>query len=232
MAIEAKPRLQPQAVACAKADGHDLGHIQQADGKGFCLRHRQGNLKPILAGIARSADPQVTEHAHIHETHRRHLWHQPRQCGFGLRPLQRQKRAVGDRDHLANARQMRLHMGDVGLFTGGIDHHEHMVAPVGEHQIIKDPTFRVGEQPIALPPRLYPQNIHRHQRLERPRRVLIRPLWAQNHLPHVADIKQPSRRAGVQMLFHHPHRVLHGHGIARERHHLATQRDMQVIQTQ
>ena len=52
MAIEAKPRLQPQAVACAKADGHDLGHIQQADGKGFCLRHRQGHLKPILAGIA------------------------------------------------------------------------------------------------------------------------------------------------------------------------------------
>src|SRR3990167_7455520 len=59
MAVKAKPRLQPQAVPRAKADGRHLGLIQQRTGQSPRLRVRHRDFKPVLAGIARARDPQI-----------------------------------------------------------------------------------------------------------------------------------------------------------------------------
>ena len=236
MAIKAKPRLQPQTVARAKADGHHFWLIQKQlrKIKGLAVGHR--NLEPILAGISGPRHPDrrtlPVQHGHIHEPHPGHLGQHPRQRRLGLRPLQRQERAACHELHLGHIRQMGAHMGHIRLLAGGIDHDEQMIAPVGEHQIIQDAAGAIGEQPIALPPRRQSQHIHRHHRLERQTQRRHPGNRAQDHLPHVTDIKQTRRLARVQMFLHHPRRILHRHLIAREWHHLAAKVHMQIVQPQ
>ena len=236
MAVKAKPRLQPQAVTRAKADRHHFGLIQKRAGQGFGKRCGHRNLEAILAGIARARDPQIlalpAQHRDIHKAHRGDVGDQPRQGGLGLRALQRQKPTIRHRNHLADLRQMRCHMGDIGGFAGGIDHHKDMIATIGEHQIVQNAASFIGKQPVALPPLGQPQHINRHQRFKRQSHGLIAVFRAQDHLPHVADVKKPSRRTTVQMFLHHPSRILHRHMIARKGHHLAAQRQMQVVQSQ
>ncbi len=100
MAVKAKPRLEPQRVARAKADRGDLGLRQQRLGKG--TRHAVAGTE-----ISNPSSPVYPER----DTHRSPPCQdnvatsmnriaaapgtQPRQRGLGLRSLQRQQRAVG-----------------------------------------------------------------------------------------------------------------------------------------
>ena len=53
---------------------------------------------------------------------------------------------------------------------------------------------------------------------------------AQPELAHVADVEQASLCATMQVLFHDAHRVLHGHFISGERHHLGAKFGVQIKQ--
>ena len=75
------------------------------------------------------------------------------------------------------------------------------------------------KQRVALPPRLQPDDVHRHQPLQRRRRVREAPDSAAARLAHVADIEEPRGRPRVQVLLHDAGRVLHRHRVAGERHH-------------
>ena len=52
-------------------------------------------------------------------------------------------------------------------------------------------------------------------------------LTGKKRLAHVRDVEQSRRRAGMQMFFQDSGRILNGHLIARERHHLRAARHMQ-----
>jgi hypothetical protein len=121
-------------------------------------------------------------------------------------------------------------MRDIGGLAGGIDHDEHMIAPVGQHQVIQNTPRVVGEHAIALPHRTQPQQIHGHERLHRLGHGVIAPRRTQDHLTHVAHIEKPRLGAAMQMLLHHAHGILHRHVIAREGHHLGPQLAVQCIQ--
>ena len=56
MAIKAKPRFQPQAVARAQADGQHFRLGQQRAGDLLGVGAFDGNLKAVFAGIAGAAD--------------------------------------------------------------------------------------------------------------------------------------------------------------------------------
>ena len=82
------------------------------------------------------------------------------QNSFGAGSLQRQEGTVLQ---MLDA-DVRLKHGAqvfyIRICTGGVDHHENMVAPIGKHQVILDAALRVGEQPIALPSGLQSMHIH------------------------------------------------------------------------
>ncbi|EKD60789.1 MAG: hypothetical protein ACD_54C00550G0001 [uncultured bacterium] len=123
-------------------------------------------------------------------------------------------------------------MGNIGGFAGGIDDDKDMIAAIGEHQIIQNTAGFIGEHAVTLAALRHAQHIHRHQRFKRQGQGLVAAARLQDHLPHMADIKQPRCGARVQMFFHHASRVLHRHLVACEGHHLAPQSHMQVMQTQ
>ena len=45
----------------------------------------------------------------------------------------------------------------------------------------------------------------------------------------MGDVEQAGLAAGMEMLLQHAGRILHGHVIARERHHLGAERHMQRV---
>ncbi len=59
MAVERQPGFEPQRIARAKTDRLDFGVRQQRFGKRLDRGGGDRNLKAILAGIARAADPQI-----------------------------------------------------------------------------------------------------------------------------------------------------------------------------
>ena len=59
MAVEAKPGLEPQAVARAKPDRQHVGIFKQPVRQPLGLLGRNRNLKTVLAGIARARDEAV-----------------------------------------------------------------------------------------------------------------------------------------------------------------------------
>ena len=143
--------------------------------------------------------------------------------------MQGQEGAIFDHLNRNAVGQAVLHQGDVLIFAGGVHHNEDMIATVGKHQIVQNAALIVGEEPVALTVFFQACHIHRDQRLKRQGRLFVgRP--AQDHLPHVRDVKQAGLAAGVQVFLHHTGGVLHRHLIARERHHLAAQFTMQCIQ--
>ena len=94
-----------------------------------------------------------------------------------------------------------------------------MIAAIGKHQIVFDPPGIIGEKPVALTPLPEVQHIHGHQCFEpKSRRREIRA--AQDHLPHMAHVKEPRLAARVLMLPHHAERILYRHLISGEGHHL------------
>ena len=59
VAVEAKPRLEPQRVARAEPGGLHLGLGEKAPRQARRGFARHGNLEPVLAGIARAAGDAV-----------------------------------------------------------------------------------------------------------------------------------------------------------------------------
>ena len=95
----------------------------------------------------------------------------PRQHRAGLRPLQRDQTTI-QHLHLAGPAQRRLQVRHVLRPPRGVDHEEQVVATIGEHQVVEDAAGAVGEEPVALPAFGKAEHVHRHQRLQRRRRIL------------------------------------------------------------
>ena len=117
-------------------------------------------------------------------------------------------------------------MRNVLCFARRVHHQVQIAAGVEDHQIIKNAARFVGEQSVALLTGCEPDDVHRHQRLERRCRFCA----TQFNLPHVRHIKEPRMRSGVQMLFHHAKRILHRHVVASKRHHARAKAHMQIKQ--
>ena len=100
-----------------------------------------------------------------------------------------------------------------------------MIATVRKHQVVANTAFVIGEQAIALTTLGEALHIHWHQRLECSSDTLA----AQDHLPHVAHIKQTCILAGPEVLFHNAQGVLNWHLIASERNHLGPKFHVQIV---
>jgi hypothetical protein len=233
--IEAKPGFQPQAVARAKADRQHVGIAEQHRRQRFGIGGRHRNLEPVLAGVAGARHEAVeagnAARARVHELHGVDVRAEFGQRAFRLRSLQRDQRAVGEGIDDAAVGQVGAQMRLVLGLAGGVDHHEQAIAEIGDHQIVEQAAVLVGELRVALPTRRHRNDVLGHQALQRQRGVLeAARLRAQRDLAHVGDVEQTGGGAGMQMFLQHPGRVLHGHVIAGERHHLRAAREMQRVQ--
>jgi len=98
MAVEAKPGLQPQAVARPQADRQHIAMFKQRLGERFGLFGRHRNFKAVLAGVARARDEAIdaddAARTGVHEPHGGGVSAQCCQHGFRLRPLQRDQGAI------------------------------------------------------------------------------------------------------------------------------------------
>ncbi|MGY3357744.1 hypothetical protein ACVWZK_004407 [Bradyrhizobium sp. GM0.4] len=147
-----------------------------------------------------------------------------------FRPLQRDQRAVSQLLDDAIVREIRAQMRLVLGLAGGVDDQEEVIAETGDHQIIQNPALGIGELGVALPARRDRHDILRHQPFQRAGGVLdLAGFRPERDLAHVGDVEQAGCVAGMKVLLQDSGRILHGHVIARERHHLAAERDMQVV---
>src|SRR4051812_8726114 len=80
VAVERKPRLKPQRIASAEADRLDALVADQPVRDLLGRDVMNGNLKPVLTGVAGAADPSgmatSLEGPALHETELGHAWHQ------------------------------------------------------------------------------------------------------------------------------------------------------------
>ncbi len=234
MSVQAEAGFQPQAVAGAEPDRQDGIMVEQGAGQRFGLVRRHRDLVTVFAGIAGARDETGDSHhglrAGVHEAQRGGGRRELRQHIGGLRSLQRDQRAVAQRFDLAGLREMFAQMRLVVALAGGVDHQEQMIAEIGHHQIVENAAAVVGELRITLAVGRDPDDVLRHQPLQRARRILESAGFrTQPELAHVGDVKQAGGGAGVQMFPEHAGAVLHRHLVACERHHLAATRDMQRV---
>ena len=110
-------------------------------------------------------------------------------------------------------------MRGVGFLAGRVDHHEQVVAGVGDHQVVENAAVGVGELGVAGAPLAEAEDVARHQGLEPG--GCVGPVDPQ--LAHVRDVEQPGLGPGVAVLAEDPERELHRHQVAGERHHLAAE---------
>jgi len=126
---------------------------------------------------------------------------------------------------------MRAQMRLIGVLAGGVDHDEEIPAAIDDHQIIENAAIRIGELGVALPAARQAPNVLRHQGLQRGCRVLdTARLRGQRDLAHMRDVEQPRGAAGMQVFPEHARWILHGHVVARERHHPGAEAHMQPVQ--
>ena len=120
-------------------------------------------------------------------------------------------------------------MGNVIGLAACVHDHENMVATICQHQVVQNTAGVIGEKTVALSILIKSKDINGYQRLQRGcHHPVIRAL--DDHLPHVTDVKEPSFVACMQVFLQDAHRVLNGHGVARERHHFGTECEMKVMQ--
>ncbi len=70
--------------------------------------------------------------------------------GGGLRPLQREQRALGQRLDQAAGGEMGAQVRGVGFLAGGVDDQEQVVVAPRHHQVVEDAAGVVGEEGVAL----------------------------------------------------------------------------------
>jgi hypothetical protein len=140
--------------------------------------------------------------------------------------LQCQKRAIVVQLKLNARRQIGRDMGKVDVLAAGVGNHEQpIVAEARHHQVIEDAACFVGQQRVALPPRLQCHHVTRHQPFERCCRVGS----GQSCLTHMRHIEQRRVRAAVQVLCQHA-LILDGHRIPGELDHPRAERAMPRVE--
>ena len=120
----------------------------------------------------------------------------------------------------------RAQVGDVVVLAGGVDDQEQVVGAPRHHQVVEDAAGVVGEEGVALLALGQADDVDRHQRLERRRRVVA----DQAQLAHVRDVEQRRRLAALAVLGEDARRVRDRHVVAGERHHLRAELDVQRMQ--
>ncbi len=237
VAVEAEPGLEAQAVAGAEADRLHarIGQKLLRQGNGIGALHR--DLDAVLARVAGARDmgPDAVdgEVERGHELQAREFGRQGGDGGDRLRPLHRDEGEVVCNLERDAGRQMRPHMGVVGILAGGVHHQIEPVlvarmAKAGDHQILENAAFGIGELRIALLAGLQRQHIGRHELLEgRSGRLELAVGGDEEALAHVADVEQAGMFARPVVLGQNTGRVLHRHVITGEGHHLGAKLDMQ-----
>ena len=168
---------------------------------------------------------------HIHEFHFRDAGPEFSQNGLSARALKRDKRPVIEKRYLAGIGKMRLHMGDIGILTGGVDDDKKMIAAIGDHQIIQNATIFVGEETVALAAFLEAENVNRHQLFERACGIFILAgLRLQDHLAHMGHVEEAGGGAGLEMFLQNAGRILHGHVVTGKGHHAGAKRYVQGVE--
>ena len=218
MAIERKPRLQPQGIARAKPDGFDFGLFAQRIGQGLHLFGGNRNFHAILTGIARAADPKrhfaPKEEISLHEEEPVNAGDDARNGFNRFRPLQREQGAVFEMVDIDGRRQIRAQIGDVLVLYRAIDDHIEPGRGRRDHQVIKHASIRAKQQRIAHPPFFQRGDIAGNELFERCRDPFAR----KDQLPHMADIEKACALARP-LMFGHDAFILDRHCIASERHH-------------
>jgi hypothetical protein len=237
VAVEAEARLQAQRIAGAEADGLHAVLRQQQPRQRLRVLRRNRDLKAVLARIARAADVAV-EAADTH-ARRRHECEagcrrrEPRHRRLGGRTLQGNERTFRCRQQHHRGREAARDVRVVHLLARGIDHQEQPAVVIrrgrpSDHQVVDDAARIVEELGVALLAGLEPQDIGRHQCLQRGGcGCMVGP--DQERLPHVRDVEQAGLGPRVLVLPEDAQRVLDGHLVAGERHHLGAQRHVQRV---
>ena len=170
MAIEWQACFEAQRITCTKTDRlHPLVLDKPVDDAlGSDGGHR--NLEPVLAGIARAADPQ-----RVAERPKRAALHEAELADTGndrienlgrARPLQREQRLF---PHVidGDVAQAAFHIVDVAVLGRAIDDDVEILAPPRRHQIVDNPAVLVEQERIFGLHVLGVAQIARHQPLER-----------------------------------------------------------------
>ncbi|MNE42448.1 hypothetical protein D3C80_1365740 [compost metagenome] len=232
MAVQAQACLKAQGVAGTQADGLDFRFGQQRTGQGFGAVGRYGDFKTVFTGVTGAADKalhaQQVDAGELHEGHLRNVRRQTCQHGDGGRALQGQQGTFFEqRLNAALFANVLAQVRQVLILAGGVDHQEQfVVTQVGDHQVVEDAAVFIGEHRVALHAHWQVDDVDRHQGFQGLGRIGT----AQADLAHVRDVEQAGLIAAVQMLFHHPQRVLDRHVVAGERHHARTQFQVQGVQ--
>ena len=95
-----------------------------------------------------------------------------------------------------------------------------------DDQVVEHAALLVGEQRVAQAAFGEPDEVGRHQLLER----RGGPAAADQHLAHVRDVEQRRGRAAVPVLGHDPGRVVHRQAPAGELDHPARELEVQLVQ--
>ena len=238
MAVEAQARLEAERVARAKPDRLHLAVAEQALGDRAHAVGLHRNLVTVLAGVARAADVTVdaveARAARGHERHRGGAGAMTFQHGGGLRPLQRDQRAMIGTDEPHPRGQPGGDMGEVGVLARRVDdQHQHAVliglGGARDHQVVEDAAVSVGKLGVALPPGREVDDVRRHQGFHRAGGGRV--VGADHEgLAHVRDVEQAGRLAGVGVLGDDAVGVLHRHFVAGEGHHAGAARDMERVE--
>ena len=186
----ASSRSESRAPSPAGATSGCAASIRSANASARSAGTR--NLEPVLAGVAgardQAGDAADLDRAHAHEGQLRRIRRQPPQHRGGCRPLQRQQRAVFEHGEAARR--------PAGWRTDGRNRRPcGWRSPPG--RTVSSPrlaTIRSSRMPpaslvsrrVALPAGLQPDDVARHQPLQRRRRGGA----GQHRLAHVGDVEQ------------------------------------------
>ena len=239
MAIERQASFKPQRIAGAKSDRLHFFMREQRIGQRFSMFGWHRNLVTILAGVARAGDaqldpvPQPARAGHELEIGKGGLIGglrsevEPAHHRHSLRALQRQQGVIFHVVQRDSGRQPRLHVGQIAMLGGTVDHEVKALAGVGDHQVIQNAAIVRQQQRITHAVRL--------QRLKVTGRQAFQPFGGafpfHQQLAHVRHVEQPSMFTRPQMLGDDAVK-LDRHGIASKRHHARAQAAVQRIERQ
>ena len=89
-----------------------------------------------------------------------------------------------------------------------------------DHEVVTDAARLVEEQTVALATRLQAEHVDGQEGLQRARRVGdVARARREPDLAHMRHVEQAGRGPRVQVFLEQARRVLHRHGVARERDH-------------
>ena len=166
--------------------------------------------------------------ARVHEAHFRYARHQRGQRRLGARSLKGKKRTISDRGHGATGKIGRK-VRDVLFLRCRVHNQQQIVAPVGDHQVIKDAARLAGKEPVSLPPLGNSEDGNRHKRLKGQLGLFER-VSGNPDLTHMAYVEKPRRCPGMQVFPEHAVIVLHRHLVASKRHHPGVKIGVKFVQ--